>query len=163
MKRPGWLAPTSLVLCLIGLGVSVYLSYEHATANASLYCPTGASASSCLTVTTSPWSTLFGIPVAYLGLGYYVFLTGLCLPAVWRSRSRLLDPLRLISLIGGLGMVLYLVWAELFRIHAICTWCTVVHVSTFALLGVVAFGQILSEPDADVEPVGADLSQETVE
>ena len=44
----------------------------------------------------------------------------------------------------GLGMALYLVWAELFRIHAICSWCTVVHVVTFALWIIVLFGQILS-------------------
>jgi uncharacterized membrane protein len=33
--------------------------------------------------------------------------------------------------------VLYLVWAELFRIDAICLWCTVVHVVTLALFAVV--------------------------
>ena len=43
-------------------------------------------------------------------------------------------------------MALYLVWAELFRIHAICLWCTVVHVLTFALWVAVLFGQILSGP-----------------
>jgi uncharacterized membrane protein len=30
-----------------------------------------------------------------------------------------------------------LVWAELFRVDAICLWCTAVHVCTLALLGAV--------------------------
>jgi uncharacterized membrane protein len=53
---------------------------------------------------------------------------------------------RLAWLTVGLGMALYLVWAELYRIHAICLWCTAVHVVTFLLWIVVLFGQILSGP-----------------
>lgn len=144
VERPRWLAPTSLVLCVFGLAVSLYLSYEHATANASLTCLPGEGSSGCLTVTSSAWSLLFGIPVAYLGLAYFVALTVLCLPVVWRRPEPWIDVLRLVLLVAGLGMVLYLVWAELFRIHAICAWCTTIHVDTFVLLGVVAVGQILS-------------------
>jgi uncharacterized membrane protein len=29
--------------------------------------------------------------------------------------------------------VIYLIWAELFRVGAICLWCTAVHVCTFGL------------------------------
>ena len=47
-------------------------------------------------------------------------------------------------------MALYLVWAELYRIHAICLWCTAVHVVTFLLWIVVLFGQILSGPADDL-------------
>ncbi len=43
-------------------------------------------------------------------------------------------------------MALYLVWAELYRIHAICLWCTAVHVLTFVLWIPSLFGQILSGP-----------------
>ena len=32
---------------------------------------------------------------------------------------------------------LYLVWIELFRVDAICLWCTAVHVCTLALLATV--------------------------
>jgi uncharacterized membrane protein len=31
----------------------------------------------------------------------------------------------------------YLVWIELFRVGAICLWCTAVHVCTLALLATV--------------------------
>jgi uncharacterized membrane protein len=33
--------------------------------------------------------------------------------------------------------VVYLVYAELFRIGAICLWCTAMHVTAVALFGVV--------------------------
>lgn len=144
VERPRWLAPTSLGLSLVGLAAAAYLTFEHLTENASLFCPTGGPSSSCLTVTTSRWSTLLGIPVAYLGLAFFLAMTLLCLPKVWRMPDPRIDLVRLGALLVGLVMALYLIWAELFRIHAICTWCTVVHVTTFALLTVVALGQILS-------------------
>ncbi len=154
VERPRWLAPLSLTLALVALLVSVYLSYEHLTANATLACPSTegpGGVSSCLTVTTSAWSLVFGVPVAYLGLGFTLVVVALCLPRVWRMPDPRVDVARLGLLGAGLLFVFYLVWAELFRIHAICTWCTVVHITTFILLGVVAVGQILSVRRAGVE------------
>jgi uncharacterized membrane protein len=34
----------------------------------------------------------------------------------------------------GVAVVLYLLWIELFRVDAICLWCTVVHACSVALL-----------------------------
>jgi len=39
----------------------------------------------------------------------------------------------------GILFVLYLVYAELFSIGAICLWCTSVHVITFALFVLIMF------------------------
>ena len=150
-SRPSWLVPVSLGLGVVGLLVSAYLTFEHYTANATLACSVGGLID-CATVTTSPWSTFLGLPVALLGLAFFVVTLGLCLPRVWRRPERWLDAVRLGWLTIGLGMALYLVWAELYRIHAICSWCTVVHVTTFALWIVVLFGKILSAP-ADEDPV----------
>jgi uncharacterized membrane protein len=143
--RPGWLAPVSVVLAVAGLLVSAYLTFEHFTANATLACSIGG-VIDCAKVTTSAWSTFMGVPVALLGLVFFVVALGLCLPQVWRRPERWIDAVRLGWLTVGLGMALYLVWAELYRIHAICLWCTAVHVVTFLLWIVVLFGQILSAP-----------------
>ncbi|MDN5789821.1 MAG: vitamin K epoxide reductase family protein [Micrococcales bacterium] len=143
--RPAWLIPTSIVLAAAGLLVSAYLSVEHLTDNATLACSVGG-AFDCATVTTSEWSTFLGIPVAFLGLAFFVVALALCSPAVWRRGAAWLDRARLGWLTVGLAMGLYLVWAELFRIHAICLWCTAVHVVTFLLWVVVLFGQVLSGP-----------------
>lgn len=144
-RRPVWLAPLSLVLAIAGLGVSIYLTFEHFTANATLACSIGG-AVDCAKVTTSAWSTFLGVPVALLGLFFFVVTAALCLPQVWRRPEGWLDAVRMGWLTVGLGMVLYLVWAELYRIHAICLWCTAVHVATFLLWITVLFGQILSGP-----------------
>jgi uncharacterized membrane protein len=141
--RPRWLVPTTLSLTVIGLLVSAYLTFEHYTGNETLAC-TVTEVIDCAKVTESAWSTFMGMPVALLGLLFFVGLTVLMLPSVWRRPEPWIDWVRLGSLTVGLGMALYLVWAELFRINAICLWCTVVHVVTFALWIIVIFGQILS-------------------
>ena len=157
ISRPRWLAPTSLILSVVGLLVSAYLTYEHYTGNETLAC-TVTGVIDCGKVTSSAWSTFMGVPVALLGLLFFVALTILVLPSVWRRPEPWLDWLRFGLLTIGLGMALYLVWAELFRIHAICSWCTVVHVVTFALWIIVLFGQILSTRGDEVtaEPHDAD-------
>ncbi|MGN6753712.1 MAG: vitamin K epoxide reductase family protein [Intrasporangium sp.] len=144
-ERPRWLIPTSLVLVVIGLLTSIYLTYEHFTDNATLAC-TANGVIDCVKVTSSQWSKLFGIPVAVLGLAFFVVLAGLCWPSVWRRGEAWLDWARLGWLTVGIVMVAYLVWAEVAKIHAICLWCTVVHVTTFLLWITVMFGQILSGP-----------------
>ena len=143
--RPGWLAPVSLALSVLGLLVSAYLTFEHFTANSTLACSIGGIVD-CAKVTSSPWSTFMGVPVALLGLVFFAVTLWLCLPRTWARPHRWLDRVRLVWLTVGLGMALYLVWAELYRIHAICLWCTVVHVVTFLLWVTVLFGQILSAP-----------------
>jgi uncharacterized membrane protein len=47
-------------------------------------------------------------------------------------------PLRLAATVVGMISVLYLLWAELFKIDAICLFCTGVHVLTFLLFALVA-------------------------
>lgn len=143
--RPAWLIPTSLLLTVAGLLISGYLTFEHYTENATLAC-TVTDTVDCVKVTTSEWAFVFGIPVAVLGLVFFVVLLALCWPSVWRRGEAWLDWARLGWLTVGLLMVIYLVWAELVMIKAICLWCTAVHIITFVLWIVVMFGQILSGP-----------------
>jgi uncharacterized membrane protein len=136
---PRWLPITSLILCLLGLGVAGYLSYEYHTASTTLSCPDTGTIN-CAKVTTSSYSRFLGLPVSDLGLAFFMVMAVLCLPAAWRSTSSPLRVLRLAAAAGGVVFVLYLVWAELFEIDAICLWCTAVHVITAALFGVIAIG-----------------------
>lgn len=142
---PGWLAPTSLGLSVVGLAVSAYLTYDHVTGGGTLACPEGETVN-CAKVTESQWSSLFGVPVAPLGLVFFLVLVPLVRGGAFGRPGSTLDRLRLGWLGVGLAMVFYLVWAELFKIRAICLWCTVVHIVTFLLFVVVMFGQILIEP-----------------
>ena len=143
---PRWLAPTALTLCVLGLLVSIYLSYEHLTGSTTLACPATGSID-CAKVTSSAWASILGIPVAPLGVVFFAVMLALCLPAMLRRPSRGLDLVRLGFCGIGLLMALYLLWAELFQVHAICLWCTAVHILTFLLFATLLIGNVFVEPE----------------
>jgi uncharacterized membrane protein len=133
-----WRVWTSFVLALLGLGMSTYLTVVHFVGNQILAC-TSNSVFNCEAVITSPQSYVFGIPVAVLGLVYYVVMAGVCSPWAWRASDRRVHLGRLAMVVVGIGFVLYLISAELLIVKSICELCTTVHVVTFAqLLLVVA-------------------------
>jgi uncharacterized membrane protein len=136
-KRPHAFVTTgiaSVAIALLGLGVSIYLTVQHYAASTVLACPEN-SVINCTKVTTSSYAKIGPIPVALLGALYFAALTSLCVPNAWRTRR--LDTVRIAGAALGVLSALYFVWVELYRLDAICLWCTVVHVSTLALLGVV--------------------------
>jgi uncharacterized membrane protein len=139
----------SFVLSLCGLAAAAYLTYEHYTSSTTLACSDKGTIN-CLKVTTSSYSKQFGVPVALLGLLYFVAMAVLCSPKLWAmSRERpWIGWLRLAASSAGVLMVFFLVWAELFRIDAICLWCTAVHVITVVLFGVLVFAAALTPPPA---------------
>lgn len=150
---------TSSVLSLLGLGTSAYLTVEHFSSSPNYACPVSATIN-CIKVTTSSYSELLGIPVALLGLLFFLAMTPLCLPVAWRWDNPWPPRLRLAGSTLGVAFVIYLVWAELFRIEAICLWCTGVHVVTLALFAVVVLDAALrpieaADPASDLPPRNA--------
>ena len=135
---PLWMQLVTFGLALAGLGVSIYLTIAHFTESALAGCSESGLVN-CTKVTTSPESYVFGIPVAVLGLVFYVAVVALMSPWAWRSDRREIHLIRLASLVVGIGFVLYLVYAELFIIGAICLYCTSVHAITFLLFGLTVF------------------------
>jgi uncharacterized membrane protein len=135
---PAWFQWTTWALSLAGLGVSVYLTIAHFNTSVSLVCP-ASSTINCEKVTTSPESYLIGIPVAVLGLAFYLFMAVANSPWLWRVNWPPLRWARIGSVVVGIVFVLYLIYCELFRIGAICLWCTSVHVITFCLFGLIVF------------------------
>jgi len=129
---PLWMQIATFLLALAGLGVSIYLTIAHFTESKLLGCSESGLVN-CTKVTTSPQSYVFGIPVAVLGLAFYVAAVALMSPWAWRSARREIYLLRIASLIVGIGFVLYLIYAELFIIGSICLYCTSVHAITFVL------------------------------
>ena len=135
----------TLVVSIAGLAVAAYLTYEHFTAGTTLACPeTGVV--NCAKVTSSQYSKVFGIPVALLGLLFFVGMTALSVPPMWRTSSPWPARLRLVGVLTGVVFVCYLIWAELFQINAICLWCTVVHALTLVLFGLVIIRLALVPP-----------------
>lgn len=131
-----WVAPSTVVFAAAGLALSAYLTVEHFRDPGTLACPATATVN-CARVTTSAQATLLGVPVAVLGLVFFVAMVLVCLPVAWRDRR--LTRVRAALAGIGVGFVLYLVYAELFLVGAICLWCTAVHAVALALFAAVAF------------------------
>ena len=59
---------------------------------------------------------------------------------------------RVLGVTAGIVMVVYLVWAELFRVDAVCLWDPAVHVCTIGLFVAVLWPMALGsqpQPDGD--------------
>jgi uncharacterized membrane protein len=117
----------SLTLGLAGLSVSAYLVAAHYFADqVPLACSTGGFVD-CEQVTSSGESMLGPLPVAVLGLLWFVGFLVLLVAAGRRAM------LRLGWTTAGLLFVFWLVYAELFLIGALCLWCTGIHAIAIAL------------------------------
>jgi uncharacterized membrane protein len=129
-----------LLLSLIGIGVAGYLTWVH-YGHLKIICVSGGGG--CEKVQASSYAELAGIPVAVLGLAGYIgiFLGTLLLPG---ELGKLVGAF--LSLVG-FGFSLYLTWAELFRIHAICQWCASSAVIMTVLL-VLTLTRLLRYDDA---------------
>lgn len=132
LRVPRWAEYTTFALSLLGLGLSIYLSYTHLHPGALVCARSGVI--NCAKVTTSAESHFLGIPVAYLGAANYVVMTGINSPWAWRSPWRWLHVARFVLAILAMCFVLWLVFAEVVLIGNICEYCTMVHLTTFALL-----------------------------
>jgi len=130
-----WWAYAALVLSLAGFGDAFYLTIEHF--NGAIPICSASGVVDCAKVTTSPQSYVFHVPVALLGLLFFSAMVVVNLPPLWRTPHRWVAWLRFAMVTTGLGMVIYLVSAEVFTIKAICLWCTGVHVITVALFVLV--------------------------
>jgi uncharacterized membrane protein len=106
------------LLALIGLGVATYLLAVRVLGEP----PTCGPIKGCETVAASPYATVFGVPVALLGVAFSLVLVSSSM-AWWRSADR-----RALYAAYGLGLagmlaVAYLTYLEVFVIEAICVWC----------------------------------------
>jgi uncharacterized membrane protein len=126
------------VASALGAGVAGYLTFEHFTSSTSLACSENG-VINCLKVTTSSYSEVAGVPVAVLGLVFFTVMLVLQLPPMWQRPERFVRVGRVAWAVVGLCTVLYLLYAELFSIDAICLWCTSVHVLTLVLFGVTVY------------------------
>src|ERR1700722_39184 len=151
---PFWLPITSLGLAVLGLAISAHETYAHYNGNHLLGCPSGAGGTfNCGAVITSSQSMVFNVlPVAVLGLAFYVFAGGFFSPWAWqfkgatvgrwRITGRDVNIVRLGSVIVGMGFVMYLIYAE-FQIGSVCEYCSGVHIVTFLLFCITVISAAL--------------------
>lgn len=156
MRTNSRLTAISLALALIGIAVSAYLTLVHYRDDL-LVCAVGG----CHTVQKSPYAELEGVPVALLGLGMFVVLTGLLF--VRRARPVWGDSITLATfglVLAGAVFAIYLTYLELFVIHAVCQWCVLTAIIIWLLTlseGTLAWRSLQPpsefDDDDELEPV----------
>jgi len=123
------------VLALCGVLLAAYLALHDIGIIGTLACGSG----SCEQVQSSKWAVFLGIRVAIWGVAYYAVLFTVAMAA---AHERFSDDHRLsvalVALTGwGVMYSAWLIYLELFRIHAICRWC-MGSASIVALLFIIA-------------------------
>jgi uncharacterized membrane protein len=119
-------------LAVIGLLISAYLTWVHYMGVAPV-CVGGSGG--CETVQTSPYATIFGVPVAVLGLLGYA---GLLFSALLRGEAGVY--LAFLIALAGTLFSFYLTYLEVFVIHALCQWCLASAAVMVAALFCASFG-----------------------
>ena len=145
MSVPARSLPASLpwvalaVLSLPGTAVSTYLTYSHYADEPTVCVGIG----SCELVQTSEYSEIAGVPVALMGLLYFVAVALLAIARLLKLPWAL-DwgrPAVFTMAIGGTAFVSYLTAVELFVLEAICPWCVSVAVMTAISLGLAVWAR----------------------
>lgn len=133
------------IICLLGIGVAGYLTYNK-IAGGKIACPVGGSG--CTIVQKSEYAEFAGIPVPYLGLfGWITILLTLLIPGdIGRAATALLG-------VFGFMFSLYLKYVELFVIDALCQWCAAnaALMTIAAILAVVRLWRYQPPPAATLQ------------
>src|SRR3990172_13378997 len=106
-------------------------------------------------VQTSQYSAIAGVPVALMGLAYFVAVALLASARLLRVPLALdqATPAAFAMAIGGTAFVGYLTAVELFVLEAICPWCVSVAVMTVISLGLIIWARFAEgSEEAGLEP-----------
>lgn len=107
------------ILSLIGLAISAFLFYEYTFAG-SVMCPLG---QGCDIVRASPYSYIFGIPLPFPGLLFYLVMAVLAVVGSHELPVKIVKKLQFLIALSGVVFGVYLTYLEAFVIKAYCFWC----------------------------------------
>ncbi len=122
----------------VGLVDGVYLLSESLDSKIPIYCPSKG-VIDCGPLLSSSYSKIGGVPVALLGTLFFASML-----AIFLLNNETLNYLLLPLWASGVAFAAYLIFIEVFVVHAICPYCTVAHVIA-VLLGAPAIKVVLSE------------------
>jgi len=128
-------------LGLPGSAVAAYLTYSHWADRVTVCGGIG----ECELVQTSEYSDIAGVPVALLGLLYFVAMAFVALARINRIKwmpggLEWVSPAALSMALAATAFVAYLAYVELFVLEAICIWCTALAALTAASLALTVWG-----------------------
>jgi uncharacterized membrane protein len=115
-----WSNITILILSIVGISDATYLTikrFTHDSVNCSIF-------EGCDFVTTSIYSTILGIPVAVLGMVFYISIFVLSILYLRSKNRKILMSLLSLSGVGFL-MSMWFVYTQLFILESICSYCMI--------------------------------------
>lgn len=121
-----WLYRISMILVVIGLAVSIYMTIYKVTSNDALCLGSG----DCSIVNASRYAEVYGIPVATIGIaGYFAILL-----VLWYERHDSFFEQNGPMLVFGMALTgflftVYLVYVEFALLHALCPFCLTSQIS----------------------------------
>jgi uncharacterized membrane protein len=138
-----WLYRTSLILALVGVLVSIYMTIYKVTSNDALCLGSG----DCSTVNASRYSEVYGIPVASIGIAGYLAIV----LAHWYERRDSFflknGPLLVFGMsLTGFLFTVYLIYIELAILRAICPFCLLSQVAMTGIF-ILSIIRLIRQPD----------------
>ncbi len=121
-----------VIIAAIGLMTALLLSYARF---AHVDLPCDITSGGCATVAASPYAVMFGVPLAYLGVLYYVAVL-IFLVALLRGFRHTYASHALVGItaFGAIDSV-YFLYLQGFVINAFCVYCIISAIATFMLAG----------------------------
>ena len=137
-----WLYRISITLAFLGLAISLYMTVYKVTDNKSMCIGNGG----CSKVNSSPYSEVYGIPVAVIGFGGYGVIAALL---YLENHNKFLKENGTMIIFGitllGFLFTLYLIYIELALIHALCPFC-VASQTTMIILFILSIIRLVHQP-----------------
>jgi uncharacterized membrane protein len=131
MKKATFAATLMLVFAAIGIADAFYDSYAIYTGQL-LWCPPPIDG--CNTVANSPYARVFGVPLGYLGVIFYLVMFALAALLLYDPFSRGLRLGALLYAALGVSGSIYFMYIQVAFIHAFCIYCSISAVLTLLLL-----------------------------
>ncbi len=137
-----------LAFSLLGVGIALYLTSVHYE-NIPLVC-SESGLINCAQALSSSYAVIPGttLPITLPGLGWCLVSAASAIAGLYASTGRWLRRIQVTQFalaLSGLLAVLYLVYAEIVRLHVICAWCTAFHILVL-LMFLITLVRLQSSP-----------------
>jgi uncharacterized membrane protein len=114
-----------ILLGILGILFSILTIFNHFAVEDSSFCLTDNS--TCDVVNKSIYSTLFGIPLGFFGIFYFIATLYFASKIYHKKKLKENIDNLIIWTVAGLIPVAYLIYVEAFKLLTFCSLCTVIH------------------------------------
>ena len=117
-----------ILLSIIAIIFSILTIFNHYAVEDNSFCLTDND--TCDVVNKSIYSTLFGIPLGFFGIFYFIATLYFASKIYHKKKLKENIDNLIIWTVAGLIPVAYLIYVEAFKILTFCSLCTVIHLIT---------------------------------